>query len=201
MNLSQSGGHQLVSRAKQGDAQALGILLEQHRGYLKVLAQRVLDGKRNTRLDASDAVQQTFQNVQQAIGDFPGETPTEFLAWVRQVHEGNLQNQLQTQRARDRGDETSAAQAIAPVQTAPPTLPPPDRTVLQQAQTAPLSAALDQLSPPQREAVRLRYVERKTVGQIAGAMNCPEQEVATLLYRALGVVRQQLDQASSPNDD
>ena len=64
MNLSQSGGHQLVSRAKQGDAQALGILLEQHRGYLKVLAQRVLDGKRNTRLDASDAVQQTFQNVQ-----------------------------------------------------------------------------------------------------------------------------------------
>src|SRR5262245_34345460 len=51
---------QLLEQALQGDREALGLLLEAQRSALHRLAEGQLQGRIASRVDASDAIQQTF---------------------------------------------------------------------------------------------------------------------------------------------
>ena len=109
-NSVQSSVDSLIAQARDGDPEALGELLQRHRGYLHLLAQRMLGGQTRARLDASDVVQRTCLTVQAAIGEFRGQTAGQFLAWLRQIHEGNVRKTLRRHfararcRSRGRGD-------------------------------------------------------------------------------------------------
>ena len=61
---------QLLARARAGDREALGELLENNRDYLRNLADRLLDDRMGRRIDASDVVQQTCLSVHKQIGEF-----------------------------------------------------------------------------------------------------------------------------------
>jgi RNA polymerase sigma-70 factor (ECF subfamily) len=120
----------LVHRAREGDAEALGELLEKHRPYLRLLAERQLDPRLEARVDASDIVQQTCLSVHRAIREFTGDDPAQFLAWLRQIHERNIRNafrdhiRLQKRSAtRERvptRDETGAIDAWGAAQVSSP---------------------------------------------------------------------------------
>lgn len=49
-----------LQQARDGDTDALGALLDEFRPYLKLLAQRAMDGQLAGRIDSSDVVQQTY---------------------------------------------------------------------------------------------------------------------------------------------
>ena len=54
MNSAVPQHRELIGRARQGDENALGQLLDGHRAYLKMLAQRSISGRLEARVDASD---------------------------------------------------------------------------------------------------------------------------------------------------
>ncbi|MDB4439451.1 ECF-type sigma factor [Planctomicrobium sp.] len=81
---------QLIVLAKNGDEDALGKLLDQHRDQLRRLAESELSQKLSKRVDASDVVQQTYLSVCKKVEQFQGENIEEFVAWVFQIHRHNI---------------------------------------------------------------------------------------------------------------
>ena len=94
---------QTLARAREGDAAALGNLLQKYRGYVALLARMQIDHRLKGKLDASDVVQEALLNAFRFIADFRGATEAELLGWLRQILANSLANQVRhyTQQRRD----------------------------------------------------------------------------------------------------
>ena len=186
---------ELLQRAQQGDAAALGQLLEHHRAELRKIADRLLDARIRGRVDASDLVQQTCLSVHKQIRDFDGRDPAQFVAWVRQIHEHNVQNAIRQhlhagKRAagRDRpldGLDVADADAVSPSQR-----------LTRGEDTVRLHEILDRLPPDEREALQLRYVEGRSLAESAEAMQITRDALIWLLKRGLQHARRELKSIS-----
>src|SRR5438552_17977832 len=76
---------QLLLLARAGDSQALGQLLELYRGYLALLARLQLHRRVQSKVDASDVVQETYLKAYRAFSQFRGTTEAELVGWLRQI--------------------------------------------------------------------------------------------------------------------
>lgn len=175
----------LLARARAGDGEAAGLLLEKYRPYLRILAERQLDQNLAARLDASDLVQQTCLSVLGRLPQFDGRDEAQFIAWLRTVHENNIRDaireHLQTaKRAAGREVSAAAEELAIPLQASSPS-----QRVLVGESAAELAAALLELPPDQREAVRLRYLEGRSLAEIAERMERSVVAAAGLVKRGL----------------
>lgn len=183
---------QLLQRARDGDEEALGELLQEHRPYLRLLALRVVEGPLAARLDPSDVIQQTLLS---AIRDFPafdGSQPREFLAWLVRIHERNLQDAVRehiVSQKRGIGREQALAEATALLDG---NISSPSARLLQGEQAVWLAQALESLPADQREAVRLRHLEGKSLAEMAEKMDRSERAVAALLNRGIVNLRKRI---------
>jgi RNA polymerase sigma-70 factor (ECF subfamily) len=186
----------LIVRARQGDSAALGELLERYRAYLRLVAQRRLEGAAPGRIDASDVVQQTCLEAHRDFAAFAGANEPELIAWLRRILEHNAANTLERElfaqkRALDREQSLDESRGDAG----------PLRRILPASQTSPsrramlgeaavrLAQAMETLPPEQREAVRLRHLEGWTIEQMATHFGRSESAVAGLLKRGLRGLR------------
>lgn len=193
----------LVDLARSGDPEALGELLERHRGYLKVLAERMLGAGVRARLDASDLVQRTCLSVHGAIGEFRGETSAEFLAWLRRVHEGNVRNALREQLAAKRGlgrDGGATADELESL-VADSTQSTPSQRVLRDERAVRLAAALETLTEDQREAVRLRYIEGLSLAEVGEVLGRTDKAASALILRGIAALRKRLEHELGAESD
>lgn len=175
----------LLRRAKDGDEQALGIVLEQHRAYLRLLALRELEGQLAARLDPSDVIQQTFLSAVRNFGTFLGEQPAEFLAWLARIHERNLQDAVREHVASQKrgvGREEALGDGHVVIDSR---VSSPSARIMQGEQALRLAQALEKLPADQREAVRLRHLEGKSLAEMAARMERSERAVAALLNRGI----------------
>jgi RNA polymerase sigma-70 factor, ECF subfamily len=81
-----------MGSARQGDAVALGRILEACRPYLLLVANRELPAELKAKVGPSDLVQSTFVKVQQKLGFFDGNTKDQLLAWLRAILLNELAN-------------------------------------------------------------------------------------------------------------
>lgn len=189
----------LLARALQEDKEALGMLLEAHRSYLRLLALRELDPVVSSRLSVSDIVQQTFLEVHRDLRDFRGTSSPQFLSWLRQILLHNVAQATQTHvvaRKRTVRRESSIDQSRAGVQPMRENLisqqsSPSSRAMRGEAAVR-LARAMDRLPPDQCEAIRLRYLEGWSLATIANQMQRSEVAAAGLLKRGLRGLRGQL---------
>lgn len=198
-NSVQSNIDRLIAQARDGDSSALGQLLEHHRGYLKVLAQRMLGVQMQPRLDASDVVQRTCLSVQKAIAEFRGTTTPQFLVWLRQIHEGNVQNALREHLAgkRDVGREANATAAEIESVIIDSTQSTPSQRVLRDERAVRLAAELDSLPEDQREAIRLRYLEGLSLTEVGVVLNRSTKAASALILRGMVKLKGRLNQHMS----
>ncbi|MFK7737564.1 MAG: sigma-70 family RNA polymerase sigma factor [Pirellulaceae bacterium] len=194
---------QLLDQALTGDAEALGELLEHYRAYLTVLAQRYLDQRLKGRLDPADVVQITFLEAQRDLPAFRGHHIEELLGWLRHILRNNVssahQKHIYTQK-RSAGREVSnsptdsrpAITDLAPAETTSPS-----QRMMRDEAAVYLANCLEDLPDTQREALRLRYVEGRSLKQIAEAMQKTDMAVAGLLKRGLKALRNKMISDSS----
>lgn len=76
---------QCLAHARSGSRHELGELLQSFRHYLLRIAAAQIDHRLRGKLEAADAVQQTFLKAQAALHQFSGHTEEEFRAWLRQI--------------------------------------------------------------------------------------------------------------------
>ncbi|HXY37843.1 MAG TPA: RNA polymerase sigma factor [Planctomycetaceae bacterium] len=182
---------ELLARARAGDREALGTLLENNRAYLRNIADRLLDDRMGRRIDASDVVQQTCLSVHKQIGEFVGQDAAQFAAWLRQIHERNIRNavrdQLHTEkRAVTREERLPDSDVHAIRQTSP------SQHVARREESVRLANAIAQLVQDEQEALRRRYLEGQSVAEIAAAMDLSKDALARLFKRAMKNVKRHL---------
>ena len=88
----------LLKRAKSGDDQALGTLLEMYRNYLNMLARLQIEPSLRTQLSASDLVQETFLNAKRGLAGFRGQSERELIAWLRRIMANRITDALRRQK-------------------------------------------------------------------------------------------------------
>jgi RNA polymerase sigma-70 factor (ECF subfamily) len=183
----------LIRRARKGDREALGELLNGHRDLLRALAQQQLDPRIGARLDASDLVQQTCLSVHKRIAEFQGDEVPQFVAWLKEVHEHNVRNavrdQLQAQkRAAGREEALGERDVGAARQTSP------SQRAMQGEEARRLARALEQLPEEEREVLRLRYLEGWTLQQLCAHTGMTKDALVWLMKRGMKEMRKLLDE-------
>ena len=180
---------ELIERARVGDQAALGELLQNYRGYLWGLADKLLDDRAARRIDASDLVQQTCLSVHKQIAEFEGHDAAQFAAWLRQIHERNILNAARNQlhagkRNIDREKRVSDADAYAARQTSP------SQHAVRSEESMRLARAIEQLPEKEQEALRRRYLEGESMVQIAAAMGLTKDALVWLMKCAMTSLRE-----------
>lgn len=196
----------LVLASKDGDNEALGKLLERYRGYLLMLAHRYLSEPLRRRVDPSDIVQVTFMEAKRDLPGFRGETPAEFMGWLRGMlkhnvasavtrHVSTQKRSIRREVAAPPGGDASHGQWIAQM---PGSKTTPSGIAIREEAVMKLMSALHQLPESQAEAIRLRYMQGMPIAQIVDHIGKSDTAVAGLLKRGLQKLRTILDDADNP---
>jgi RNA polymerase sigma-70 factor (ECF subfamily) len=176
------------------------VNLDEYRGYLRAVAQIELGRRLQSKVDASDIVQQSLLEAYQGLSALQGRTEAELMAWLRTILARNLLNTFRDFGAqkRDVRRERSMAQQVddssvrlerflASDQTSP------SQRVVRGEDAERLATALGALPEDQRTAVILKHFHDQSLAQIAEQMERSTLAVAGLLKRGLKKLRQTMD--------
>jgi RNA polymerase sigma-70 factor (ECF subfamily) len=173
--------------------------LERFRPYLQLLARMTWDKRLQAKLDASDLVQQTLLQAQQAQDQFRGETDPELGAWLRKIlarvlvrasrdlgrgkrdwnRERSLEQLVEESSRRlgewVAGDDTGPAQKAEANECAHR-----------------VAEAVERLDDAQRDAIVLHFWRGYSVEEVARELDRSPGAVAGLLHRGIKKLRASL---------
>ncbi len=190
----------LLDRARAGDGLALGQLLERYRNYLSLLARVQMSRRIQAKVDVADVVQETFLEVNRALGQFQGDSEGQFLAWLRKILAGTLGNQVrrylgarcrdvrlerELENDLDRSSASLGVQLVASQSS-------PSAQASRREQAVMLADALDELPEAYREVIILRHLEGLSFPEVARRMGRTEDSVKNIWLRALARLRSAL---------
>lgn len=190
----------LLVRARAGDADALGRLLEAHGGYLKVLARVQLGRDLQGKLDPSDLVQEAFLEAHRDFGQFQGRTEAELLAWLRRVLATGLADQARRYRGTRRRDVRLEQQLAADLEQSSQALErglaapgsSPSGRAERGEDARRLAEALERLPADYRDVLLLRHFQGLPFPEIARRMDRTLDAVKNLWMRGLARLRRTL---------
>ena len=169
----------LVDRAREGDADAFGLLYDRfHPEILRYLTHQL----RNADA-AEDLAQQVFLKAWQAIPRYE-HRGVPFKAWLYRMAKNQVIDTFRKQRTTtDLEGVEIAVDSEA------------EDHVLAQERTAHLRTVLDRLTPDHREVLTLRFMMEKSAAEIGEIMGRKEVTVRGLQMRALRALRKEIETA------
>jgi len=190
----------LVAKARQGETEPLGQLLQTYRNYLTILATTQLDRRLRRRMNPSDLVQETMLAAHCDFGKFRGSSERELLAWLRQILINCLHHAMETHldaKRRDVRREISVEQVSAVldrsvvnfVQVLADRGPSPSAPLRQRERAVALADQLAKLRAPYRDVIVLRNLQGLSFEEIADRMGRKPGAVRMLWLRAIDKFR------------
>jgi RNA polymerase sigma-70 factor (ECF subfamily) len=173
---------QLVDRAKNGDVDAYGELMQRHQS----MAQRVAYLACGSAVDAEDAVQEAFVKAYYALGRF--RSGSEFRPWILRIVTNEARNRARSSARRSR--LVVRAQQFRPSEGAAPSS---EEAVLASEQRDRLLDALELLREEDRLVIGYRYLLGLSEAETAEALGIPLGTVKSRSSRALGRLRERLE--------
>jgi RNA polymerase sigma-70 factor (ECF subfamily) len=180
-----------LERARRGDADALGRLLESYRPYLRVLVRPFHEGRLQARLDDSDLIQDALLQAHRGFASFAGTTAAEFTGWLRQIV---LRTAGQRVRAhsgavlRDVAREQSGA-ALADLPADGET---PAARAVRHEEAARVAEALARLPDDMQQVLLLRLMDGLPYAVVAERLGRSEGAARVLFTRAVRRLRQEV---------
>ncbi len=189
-----------VALATAGDQDALQRLIIEYHDALSGTLQKNMDALLQRVIDLDDVLQEAYAAAFQRVGGCRFEGPGAFYGWLETIALNKLKDEQRAQRSRkrDAGRVLSAAHASRPSyadlihRLSSPDSTPSHRVAKSEAVAAVISS-LAQLTAEQREVVRLRFLEEKSVAEVAARMKKSEAAIHMLCHRALKALRELLD--------
>ena len=186
----------LLARARDGDTEGRGTLLQWYANYLSILASTQLDRRLRRRVNPSDVVQETMLAAHRDFADFRGESQPELLGWLRRILINTLHRNFETHvsaRKRDIRREVSIDQASARMDESASNLASrlegrvdsPSAPMRAREQSVEFADQLTQLKPHYREIIVLRILQGLSFDEIAQRMDRSPGAVRMLWLRAL----------------
>jgi RNA polymerase sigma-70 factor (ECF subfamily) len=173
------GGWDLVTRAQHGDRDAFGQLYQRHaRNISRFLASRVPD-----RGLTEDLTSETFLRAWRRI-DTVHDQGHDVGAWLTTIARNLVADHVKS--SRHRLDTTTATVPEHPTTA----VPGPEQVVIQRDTVEWLWRCIAQLTPDQRECIRLRLFQDLSSAQTATVMGRTQAAVRALRHRAVAQLRE-----------
>ncbi|GGN17943.1 DNA-directed RNA polymerase sigma-70 factor [Lentzea pudingi] len=165
---------QLVKAAQEGDTEAFGVLYDQ---YVDMVFRYVLFRVGGDRAFAEDVTSETFLRALRSIGSvsYQGrDVGAWFVTIARNIVYDHVKSsryrlEVTTAELQDNREETSG----------------PEQEVMTEATNAELLRCVSQLGDDQRDCIVLRFIEGKSVSEVAQIMDRNEGAVKALQHRAV----------------
>jgi len=188
-----------LAAARAGDAEARDRLFAACRSYLATAARVHMQRGLRAKVDASDVVQQSLLEAHRGFDGFAGETPAEWLAWLKRIVAHNALDAAKryrgtAKRDADREvplavhDAASAGWHAQPVDPASS----PSRQVIRWEQELLLATALESLGDDHREVLHLRNIERLPFDEVGRRMGRSSGACRMLWMRAIASLKEAL---------
>jgi RNA polymerase sigma-70 factor (ECF subfamily) len=176
----------LIASAQRGDARAMRLLLERHRGDVARVAFRVL----GPTADLEDVVQEALVQIYRSLPSYEGHS--KFSTWLYRVVTNVARMHLRRQRSRPR--LTSASDEALASHASPAA--PPDSDAERSERMEALYRHLSALSDKKRTVLVLHDLAGLSAAEIAEIVEAPVLTVRTRLFYARKELYAQL--ASDP---
>jgi RNA polymerase sigma-70 factor (ECF subfamily) len=186
----------LLLRAKAGDTDAWGSLLEFYQPYLRLVARSIVRKHVHFQIDLSDVVQETNLKACRALSQFQGSDEPELVAWLRQILTNLVLNQLKKQERPGRRPESLDALLERASQEAHWALAAPGSTpsagASRREQAVLTANALESLPADYQQVLVMHYLEKVPHKEIGQRMGRSESASRMLLMRAARELEKQL---------
>ena len=176
----------VVSRARQGDAEAFRFLVEGHSRVIFKVAYRMTGNEH----DADDVVQETFLRAYRQMASF--EERANVGTWLHRIA---VNCALDLLRSRSRHDKHYAGDPAGnedSLEVSSDT-PSPDRLLLSAELQQHVNAALERLSGNERTAFILRHFEGMPVEEIGRTLGIQVNAAKHTIFRAVRKLRDALE--------
>jgi RNA polymerase sigma-70 factor (ECF subfamily) len=196
-----SRADRLLEKARDGEAESLGQLLQLYRNYLTILANTQLDARLRRRLNPSDVVQEMMLAAHRDFAKFRGTTEAELLGWLRQILINCMHRAVEIHvktQARDVRREISLQQvsqamdrsAAAFAETLADPGPSPSGILQRREGIADFADRLAKLRPQYRDVVVLRNLQGLSFDEIAQRLESKPGTVRIWWLRAMEKLKQ-----------
>lgn len=187
---------QLVALVTQGDSRAFAELAQRHLPAIEIYARRILADEAS----AQDIAQETLLVLWQRSNEFKPEK-ARLTTWLHRVAHNRCIDLLRRQkretpmpssdlfeRQENNVQEYGVSDSQYSTDLVPPTLEPSSNE-----KAVAMDTALRQLPESQRTALVLTYYQNLSNREVASVMNSSTQAVESLLCRARGNLKKQLE--------
>jgi RNA polymerase sigma-70 factor (ECF subfamily) len=193
--MAEVSDEELVRRALEGDSASLAMLLDRHRDRLEKMVRARLDRSLQGRFDPADVLQETFVDLAQQLGNYPGPEAMPVFLWLRlltgqrlsllkRMHQGAARRSAGREISvggEVHGEADSASIAdflVARLTTASRAVDRAERARL-------VREAIEALNPIDREIISLRSFEELTNGEVAAVLGLSKAAASNRYVRAM----------------
>ncbi len=191
---------ELLAKARHGDDDSLGALLELYRNYLRLVARTQIDLHLPGRLNPSDLVQETNLQACRNFDQFRGTSEKELIAWLRRILVREMAHQVEKQilaQKRDVRREVPLNRRLATLERSSADMEAalasqwssPSAQVQRRERVALVADQLARLPAHYQEVIVLRNLEGLPFDEVARRMGKSTGAVRVLWFRALERLR------------
>lgn len=189
----------LLAKARQGSSEATGVLINQVRDYLLLVADRELDGTLRAKVGASDLVQQTMLEAGRDFSGFRGQTATELIGWLVRILRHNLTDVARQYRGTQRREVGREIDVVAglgiPLKSNQRTASSICRRVEMDEQ---LDQAITRLPQHYQRVIHLRHLQDLSWNEVAEKLSISSEAARKLWVRTLAKLREELGKEHGP---
>jgi RNA polymerase sigma-70 factor (ECF subfamily) len=169
----------LIRRASRGSVEAYNLLVSR---WEKRVYNYLLRLTRH-REDALDLTQDVFLKAYQNLRKL--DDPERFAPWLYRIAHNEAYSLFRKRRPESESEEVAAEATETGINVAGSSVFPIELSLA-------VAAALDRLSPDQREAVVLKHYQGFKFEEMAEILECPVSTVKSRLYTALELLKAEL---------
>ena len=178
----------LIDKSKAGDTAAFGEVFQRYRFRLSGLIDARMGSGVRRQLEVDDILQETFTRAFESLDRFDWRGDASFIRWLGAIAENLILKYAKKQR---RAPKLCLNRDIPGSDTSPSTALRRDERFER------LQTVLDELTPEQREVIRLLRIEGLKIKEAASRMQKSPEAVTQLMLRGLRRLRSQISESGS----
>ena len=171
---------ELIEKAQAGDRPAFGELFELHRSRLAGLIRSKIGPGMRANLDVDDVLQETFTKALQSLDQFLWRGDQSFIRWLGGIAGNLILDAARTHRRK---------QNFQLLADAPGSGTSPSGVLRREERFERFQAALNRLTPEQREVVRLVRIDGLKIVEVSERLGKSPDAVKQLMLRGLARLR------------
>jgi RNA polymerase sigma-70 factor (ECF subfamily) len=189
-----------VNEAREGDPLAVSKLLAKYHSVLRARADARMDPALRAKAEPEDILQEVYLDVFRQIDRFEDRGPDSFLNWVLTILDNELVDALRALHsqkrdiAREVGPDAICGaesywnlldQLYADSST-------PSRVARREEAVGALLACTSRLTDPHRQVIQLRFLEGRSVDEVAKRLNKSQAVIVAMTKSALKGLRESM---------